>query len=404
MAQRKILILTNRIPYPFKDGGNLAMYSMIEGYNQAGWQVYLLAMNTTRHQVAQKVLEGLYKNLYGFEWVNINNAIKWIPVIKNFLFSDTPEHAERFYNEEYRKKLEQVINDFQPDVVQVESVFLSSYLKEINKHPEVVTVLRLHNIEYHIWQSLSAKIKNRLKKYYFKNLTKRIRRYEKSSWKKYDLLLPITQKDAATVQKLEYLNLLLVAPFGIDTVKIKPQLQQEKWVAYHIGAMDWIPNKEGILWFLNTVWPKIHKALPKFEFYFAGRDMPEDLKKIKQEGVHCLNEVPSAEDFIADKKILIVPIMSGSGVRVKILEAMAAGKIVITTVNGIKGIDAKHGEHYLLANRPEDFLRCIKWCLENKALAEEIGVKARELVLKKYEYIAITKNIINTLEKLIAEK
>src|ERR1700730_17817149 len=96
MAQRKILILTNRIPYPLKDGGNLAMNAMIEGYHGAGWQVYLLAMNTTRHYIRHEQLKKLFTHLYAFDWVDINNEISKMGILKNFLFSKEPEHAVRF--------------------------------------------------------------------------------------------------------------------------------------------------------------------------------------------------------------------------------------------------------------------------------------------------------------------
>ena len=401
MEPRKILIVTNRIPYPLKDGGNLAMNSMINGYKDAGWQVYLLSMNTSRHHVAQKVLEKLYLDLYCFEWVNVNNDLNKIRLVKNYLFSKLPESVERFYKADFELKLRDVMANFSPNVVQFESVFLSSYLPVVNKFEGTIKVLRLHNVEYHIWQSLAAKVENRLKKIYFTSLTNRIRKYEKSSWAKYDLLLPITNKDAEVVKKRKLTNELLVAPFGIDLSHIPLQTTEEKWVGYHIGAMDWIPNREGLQWFLQQVWPKVIKSNPKFEFYFAGRDMPEELKKISIKNIYCLDEVPSAEEFIADKKILIVPLLSGSGIRVKILEAMAAGKVVITTVNGIKGIDARNGTHYLLANRPEDFQRTIKWCLDNKENAQAIADNARKLIAERYNNNKITQKIINTLESML---
>ncbi len=404
MHQRKILIITNRIPYPLKDGGNLAMKAMIEGYFQAGWQVYLLSMNTSRHYVATSTLESLYTNLYCFEWLDIDNKINMAKLLKNYLFSKEPESAERFYNINFQNKISDILKSFQPDVVQMESVFLTKYLPEIKNKSNAVTVLRIHNIENHIWQSVASKTKNALKKIYFKSLGKRIKRFEKSAWRKYDLLLPITKKDDSYINKQKYIKKSIVAPFGIDIKKIKRPDIKEKWVGYHIGAMDWIPNRDGIKWFLDDIWPKIHKSLPKFEFYFAGRDMPEMLKNIKLRGVFCMDEVNSAEEFIADKKILIVPLGSGSGIRVKILEAMAAGKIVITTLNGIKGIEAKMGVHYLLANRPEEFVTNIKWCLENKEKAEEIAQNARELVISRYDYLKINNSIINELNLIFEDK
>ncbi len=403
MSPRKILIITNRVPFPLKDGGNLAMNAMIEGYARAGWQVYLLAMNTSRHYLKQEQLKKLFTHLYAFEWVDVDNNLKMMDMLKNYLFSSKPEHARRFYTEEFRDKLKDVLKAFNPDVVQVESVYLSTYMPIIKKHSYAITILRMHNVEYQIWQGVKKRTRrNMLKRIYLTSLTERIRDFEREAWKEYDLLLPITEKDAYLVTRLEEITNIIVAPFGIDVTKIKETHSSEKWVGYHIGAMDWMPNRHGMHWFLNKAWPRIHKAAPNFEFYFAGRNMPEDFKHLNIPGVHCLNEVASADDFIADKKILIVPIMSSGGIRVKILEAMAAGKIVITTTNGIKGIDAKPGEHFLLARKPEDFARWVKWCLDNKAAAEAMAERAHDLVREKYEYRKVINHVIEEVEAMLS--
>ncbi len=400
MEQRKILIITNRVPYPLKDGGNLAMDAMIEGYHSQGWKVYLLSMNTTRHHLHHEQLRKLFKHLYAFDWMDINNNLKWTDIIKNYLFSNEPEHVIRFFNKDFLQKIKEVLISFKPDVVQIESVYLSTYLPVIKEHSNAVTVLRLHNIEYQIWQGLAKKQKNRFKRIYFDNLTVRIRNFERDAWLDYDLLLPITEKDANTVARLEEVNNMIVAPFSIDVEKIKTG-NNEKWVGYHIGAMDWIPNREGIHWFLYHAWPRIHRSMPEFEFYFAGRKMPEEFKKLHIHGVHCMDEVQNADEFIADKKILIVPITSSGGIRVKILEAMAAGKVVITTSSGIKGIEAVVKEHYLLVKKSEDFEKAVKWCLDNKPAAEKMAENARNLVKEKYEQGKVIKSIIAELELLL---
>ncbi len=401
MPERKILIITNRVPYPLSDGGNLAMNSMIQGYHNAGWKVYLLSMNTTRHPLSQSKLASLFTNIYAFGWVDINNDIKPLNVLKNYLFSDWPEHAERFYKKEFEDKIISVTTSFKPDVVQIESVFLATYLPVIKENSDALTVLRLHNIEYQIWQSLAKKCKT-LKKIYLTKLYRRIRDFERAAWRDFELLLPITEKDAQAVLRLEEVNDMVIAPFSIETDKIAPG-KNEKWVGYHLGAMDWLPNQEGIRWFLDHAWKKIRKAEPGFEFYFSGRNMPDNFKKLNISGVHCLGEVPSAEEFIADKKILIVPLWSSGGIRVKILEAMAAGKVVITTRPGIKGIEAKAGEHYLQVTTPDDFARAVKWCLENKAMAMKMGERARQLMEEKYEQKKVMAHIINEMESLLGQ-
>ena len=396
--------MTNRVPYPLKDGGNLAMHAMIQGYHNAGWQVYLLAMNTSKHHIPHASLQKLFTNLYAFEWVDVDNKIKKVQVIKNFFFSKEPEHAIRFYSPAFNDKLVSILDTFKPDVVQVESVYLTTCMPLIKTHANAVTVLRLHNVEYQIWQGLATKQKNQVKKVYLNNLARRVRRFERDAWTQYDLLLAITEKDAALVSRLEETSAIIVAPFSIDTAAVPHATGNERWVGYHIGAMDWIANQSGIRWFLHHAWPLVHKALPKFEFYFAGRNMPPEFKKPQPKGVYCLDEVPSAEDFIADKKILIVPLLTGGGIRVKILEAMAAGKVVIATSTAIKGIDALPDEHYKRVHKPEDFVKAIKWCLDHKEAAEAMAAKARALVEQKYDHTKVIGKVIAEVEQLLSRQ
>jgi glycosyltransferase involved in cell wall biosynthesis len=155
---------------------------------------------------------------------------------------------------------------------------------------------------------------------------------------------------------------------------------------------------------MGKAWPMIRKSSPKFKFYFAGRGMSSEFKEMKLTNVECMGEVPDAEAFIADKKILIVPLWSGGGIRVKILEAMAAGKIVITTAKGIKGIEAKADEHFLRANSPEDFAKAVKWCMENKTAAEKIGVNARALVVEKYECKKVMADVVHAVGELVTAR
>lgn len=401
MSERKILIITNRIPFPLKDGGNLAMHAMIDGYHQAGWKVHLLSMNTTRHRVRSEVLNRVFAHLAGFSSVDVDNEVTMKGVLKNFFTSTEPEHVQRFHNEAFEAKLVEILKEFEPDAVQVESVYLTSYLPTIHKYTAAVTVLRMHNVEYQIWQGMSGKTKNLLKKYYFGNLAERVRNYERRAWKDYDLLLAITEKDAQLVQRLEDVSRVIMAPFTIEADKVKPPDQEEQWVGYHIGAMDWLPNKEGMRWFLHKAWPKIHKTAPGFRFYFAGRHMSTEFEETKLNGVKCMGEVEDADAFIADKKILIVPLLSGGGIRVKILEAMAQGKIVISTSKGIKGIEARSEEHYLRANSPEHFAKWIKWCMENKQAAQKISENARELVMQKYERTKVMTIITEEVDYLV---
>jgi len=398
MKNRRILIITNRVPYPLKDGGNLAMHAMIEGYHNVGMEVFLFSMNTSRHYVAVEELPGLFKEIR-FETFDIDTDIKIFPSLKNYLLSKQPNQAERFFDKDFERKLLAAIEDFEPDIIQLESIYLSVYLPSIRAASKAFVTTRLHNIEYQIWEKLANETTNKFKRIYLRDLAARIKKFEMNAWKESDLLISIADMDADVVRSLGINAAIHVAPFGVDT-NISPTVpEDEKWVGYHIGAMDWMPNAEAVTWFLENVWKDLHKTLPDFEFHFAGRNMPASFKKYQGDGIVCAGEVPDAKAFIADKKILIVPLQAGSGIRVKIMEAIAAEKLVISTTIGMQGINGlEDGKHFLLAETAEDFIKQIKFALENKAAAAIIAKTGAAHIKNAYDQ----KKIAITLSEQIA--
>ena len=397
--KHRILILTNRVPFPLNDGGALAMYAMIEGFHKAGWDVFLFSMNTSRHYVAQEQLPSLFSDIR-FETFDINTDIKLVPTLRNFLLSKKPNHAKRFYDASFDSRLKQIISEFEPSIVQLESVYLATYIPSIRANTAAPISIRLHNIEYEVWERLAHDTENSFRRYYLKDLAARIKRFEISAWNLADVLIPITDTDAAVAKEYTENKKIFTTPFGVDTSKIQMS-ERERWEGYHIGAMDWMPNAEAITWFLEEVWPQLHQQAPEFRFHFAGRNMPGSFEKYENEHVICHGEVPDAKEFIRDKKILIVPLRSGGGIRVKILEAMAAGKLIVCTAIGMQGISAVPGRDYLLADTAEDFVRQIKWAMENKSLAEQIARNAAALVSQQYDQEKIMQALIAGVESVI---
>lgn len=395
MKPLRILFLTNRVPYPLHDGGALAMDALICGYKNAGLQVRLLAMNTSRHRVDEPTLATLYEQLDGFDVVNVNNDVKPFRVLTNLLFSNKPEHVSRFYFPAFTEKLQEILVTFKPDVVQIESPFLTTYLPLITK---AKTVMRVHNAEFQIWERL-AKGQGGIKGWYLKTLAKRMRNYEAAIWGKYDLLLAITPVDAALIKKILPQQEVIVAPYAL-IVPNNLQIPKTYLDSYHIGAMDWLPNAEGIDWMIKDVWPKIIAVQPDAQFFFGGRNMPLRNYTHLPHGVHCNGEVEDVGLFIADKQILLVPLLAGGGIRIKILEAMAAGKLVISTGVGMQGIDAQSGVQYLEANTPEEFGAAFQLANTQPEKTQEMIQQARELILKEYSIEGITNKILVAIKKL----
>ena len=144
-----------------------------------------------------------------------------------------------------------------------------------------------------------------------------------------------------------------------------------------------------------NVWPTIRAAIPKLTLHLAGRNTPEHLYQLTSQKVIIHGEVPDAIDFITQHPIMIVPLLSGSGMRVKILEGMALGRIVITTTIGLEGIGARHKKEVLIADTAEEWLQCFQFCQENKKALSHIGKAARDLIRKDYDNLEIGQRLLS---------
>ena len=378
----KILLLTHRIPYPLRDGGAIAMHQSIQGYLDLGYSVSLLAMNTARHWVEPNDLPPIYSNLHRFETVYVNNAINPIAAFFN-LFSDKSYHVDRFINKAFNQALTQLLQEETYDLIQFESLYTSPYLETARRYSQAPCICRMHNIEHHIWQHLSDHEPNFVKRKYLQLLTQRLKNYEINVLKSFDLLLPISPAEQDYINQ-EQLGTCYYVPFGIDIHETIPEHNVEPLSCYHIGSMDWAPNVEGIEWFLHHVWLKSADLFPNATFYIAGKNMAPSLRKHESSHVHIVGEVDDFIIFSLEKNILIVPLQSGGGIRIKILEAMALGKTIIATTKGAEGISCENGRHILLANSADEFINALHFCFQEPEKARAIGKQAQEWVAKHF--------------------
>lgn len=394
----RILVLTNRVPFPLTDGGALGMDVFLKGFPEAGCQTRLLSMNTTRHLVATEGLPQVWPGLEKIRTVSVDNAIRPLPLLRNWLLGKNPYHVERFQSSAFAAALVAELTDFQPDVVHIESPFLASYLPLIRKHlPTAITAFRMNNVEAEIWQRLAGEEKNPVKKRYLQSLSKRMAAYEKKVWPLFDVLLPVTGEDAAAAAQYVSPNRIRVVPFCIDLENYPPQPWGGKPAAYHLAAMDWLPNVEAAEWFIDAIWPQISGKLPYLEAHFAGRHMPGKLLEKAAGNLHISGEIPDAAAFTADKNILLVPLKSGGGIRVKILEAMASGKLVISTRVGMQGIGVEDGVHARLADTPEAFTEALVWAVENPLKAAEMAAAGSAFVRAQFDRKEMMRGLVDWL-------
>ena len=398
----KILILTPRIPYPLKDGGAIAMNQTLECYIEQDCEVSLFALNTSRHWVDESTLPVFYNKLKNIETVFVKTDINPLSAFFN-LFTDKSYNVERFVNKQVEQKLIGLLQSETYDIIQFESIYTSPYLKTARKYSNAKCVCRVHNIEHVIWQRLSENETSIFKKGYLKLLTNRLRNYELDILKQFDLLLPISKRETEIFiqQNINHCHYL---SFGVKKAEEElPKVQTEINSCYHIGSMDWMPNIEGVQWFLDDVWPGISKALPHITFYLAGKNMPLSLVSKESEHIKIVGEVESFIQFSLEKNIMVVPLLSGAGVRIKVLEAMSLGKTIITTSIGAEGIGALSMKQIIICNTVEEFINSFKFCFEHPDEAKAIGIAAKKYIEEHFQREKIYAELVLKLKALAQE-
>lgn len=397
-----ILQIFNKIPYPPKDGGSIAVFNFSEGFTKAGHYVDLLCFNTNKHFVNIFEFENKLPERISIDSVNIKTDIKIIPALKNLFFSNIPYIAHRFISEEFKKKLTKKLQETNYKIIQIEGLYMMIYIDIIKKYSSATISFRAHNIEHEIWQLNLKQEKNFLKKIYLRNLIKRLIKFEISFLNSYDILIPITERDGTIFKKLGNKKPIHISPTGIDIKTY--DLSEQNFTdikLFHLGSLDWIPNIEGLLWFLKNIWSKVQLQHPEQKFTIAGRNASSHfIKQITSfKNVIYKGEIENAVKFMNEHNVMIVPILSGSGMRIKIIEGMASGNVVITTSKGVEGIPAKNGFEILIANTPEEFIQQINFMLNAKNKAKHISEVAKQFISVNFDNFAITKSLLSFYSK-----
>ena len=395
----KILLLCNKSPYPAFEGGPMAMNSIVTGLLDAGHQVKILAVNSKKFNVNPEAIPEDYRQKTGIELIDVDLRVRPIQAFKN-LFSNKSYHVERFISKTFSSRLIEVLKEDIYDVVQLETLFMAPYIDTIRKYTKARIVLRAHNVEHLIWERIAKGTRFFLKRAYINHLAKTLKNYELSVIDKVDGIAAITRKDAAFFRKYCATTTIDI-PYGIYPDEFKPNSKIEgKPTFYHIGSMNWMPNVEGIRWFIDSCLDAVVAKVPDFEFHLAGRHMPEWLKTLKNKHVDVIGEVENAKEFVANHDVAIVPLLSGSGIRIKIIESMALGKTVITTMVGAEGILYNEDVNIIIAENKYKMAEAIRRINENPAMAEEIGQAARKLVEEVYDNRKITERLLSFYDQI----
>lgn len=390
----KILVVSHRVPYPLKDGGVIAMHSLLHGLKSAGAEVKLLCLNPKKDGVDASKLPQYFYDDFGFEAFDIDTDIKATAAFAN-LFTNQSYHMVRFYNEGFAQLLAKTIDAGGYDIIHLESLFVTGYLATMRRHFKGAIAMRAHNVEHRIWEKLATNEGNPIKKWYLNLLATRLKMYEQHTLNQLDALVALTQEDADFFAQSGFTGKIHIAPHGIDIADfdhtVKPSGQPD---VFHLGSMDWIPNQEAMRWFLEEIWPLVVKQIPDAKFHLAGKKIPAVFSQYSSPNVVIDGEVANAISYMQQHHIMVVPLLSGSGIRIKILEGMALGKPIVATPRAAAGIQFIDGENILIGSQPAEVAQHIIHLLQQATQREQLGQNARQLIEQHYDNHVVCQQII----------
>lgn len=391
-----ILVLAKKMPYPKRDGESIAIDVLCDGLHSKGASVDLLAMNTSKHYSDWSSKDFKDLPFTSIDLVDVDNKVTILGAFLNLFTSDS-YHVSRFVSDDFKDKLIEKLKNKSYSIIQLETVYMCAYIDIIRAHSDAKIVLRAHNIEHEIWERVINNEANLLKSGYLKYLNKKLKRFELSVLNKVDLLLPISARDERLFVELGYQGSSFVVPIGIKSPQETKEYCYKDSISFgFIGSLDWVPNQEGLSWFVEHIWKPFHKTNPNVVFNIAGRNTPDWIKEANWPGTVVHGEVESAEIFTANNEVMVVPLLSGSGMRAKILEALSLGRNIVTTKVGIEGIDVVDLNAVYIADEPAGFIGHLKELIKQNGEVKTHGQKAKEFVLEAYDYKKVGAGLYNT--------
>ncbi len=323
--------------------------------------------------------------------------------VARHLASPLPYAVAKYRSRRYSALVARLLDEVPFDLVVSDFLVPAVNLPRELPCPSVVFT---HNVEAEIWRRHREAESNRLRKKLLEQQWGRMLRFEGDTLARFDLVLTVSEVDKDTIDRL-YPNVRSrkqVVPTGVDIEYFAPSLDRpEPGRLVFTGSMDWLPNEDAMLHFASEVLPKIRQLAPGTTLSIVGRSPTAAIRRLGSEpGIEVTGSVPDVRPWIAKASVYIVPLRIGGGTRLKIFEAMAMGKPVVSTTVGAEGLPVEDGVNIVLADGAGDFARAVARLLGDPALGERLGQSARDLMVKRCDWSVVAADLEEALVSVAA--
>lgn len=399
----KILQLTPRLCYPADDGGKIGIFNFTKYFTYFGAEVSMISL-TEKHPQSE-IVEGVkqFCQFHPFVHSTKNTIFR---AVKS-LFIKRSIYVDKHFSKKFKLFLEKFAEANEFDIIHADHSCMAPaalHLRNISGKP---AALRLHNMEWTIWQRYAKALSpiNPLK-YYIALQARKLKNDEAEFIAAMNLSLPITAKDRRLALRAAPEANIFLATAGVDADRWKPQIASKRNPYEMICATtyEWRHNVDAMKWFVNKVLPIVVKEVPKAKLTLIGKKLPNYFYNREDEGINALGYVDIVQPYLSNAGIYIAPLFVGGGIRIKILEAMAMRLPVVATPISAEGLAASENDGVFVESSPEKFAKRVIELMKNEIYREELGIRARDYILRRHDWKSIVSSTMRQYEKLIDGK
>jgi polysaccharide biosynthesis protein PslH len=317
-------------------------------------------------------------------------------------FSHYPVDLCKWQVPEVRRQVEELVNSGAVDLCISDFLFASVNVPMGGRVP---TLLFEHNVEYIIWQRLCALETNPVKRALFEMEWRKLRASEADACRRADLTIAVSEDDRARLEEIAPGIRAASIPTGVDTTYFSPNgFHEMPSRLVFSGSMDWHPNEDAVLHFTDAILPRIRAEVPDVSFTVVGRNPTARVRALaEQPGIFITGTVDDVRPSIAQGSVYVVPLRAGGGTRLKIFEALAMAKPVVSTTVGAEGLDLEHGRHFVAADDPATFANEVIALLRDPARRLSIGRAGRDLVEACYSWPTVARQFEALCEEVVTD-
>jgi polysaccharide biosynthesis protein PslH len=303
--------------------------------------------------------------------------------------SAVPFSVAKFTDQALRARLADIIERERPDVA------VCDFLAPAENFPDrlpLPVVLFQHNVEHMIWVRQTRHERNPVKRAVYALEAAKMRRFEKAALGRFPDVVAVSDNDRELMQAMDGATRITVVPTGVDTstYRVDASVGQAEPRVMFLGSMDWPANIDGVEWFCAEVWPVVRAAMPDALFQVVGRKPPARIQRLASESVEIVGGVESVLPYLRNAPVFVVPLRIGGGTRLKIYEAMAAQRAIVSTRVGAEGLDYADGRDIVIADDPRPFADAVVRLLRDRDAREAMG-RAAGATAARYDWSSVAR-------------